>query len=566
MKKSKYILFIFILFCFFSLSVEAATKKAILTGNEVRLRSGPGTNYSQIASLAIGSVYTLADETIYPSEKSCSEGWYKIIYGNTSGYVCSSYISVYTESDNHTTPQNNCETEMSNLGFPSSYWSGLCNLKEKHPNWNFKAIVTNLDWKTVVDKESQCGLSAVPTDNTDYIDSSCTNIFGGSFKPASQKAVAYYMDPRNWLDEKYMFQYSYLKYDSSSASSYEKGVNGIIGNTEFYKYHLSVGNNLSSITTDSGASANVSPIFLASRMLQELGSSTSLYNLYSGNHGYYNFFNYGVNDSCVKANGTTACGINYARTVGWDSPRKAIEGAAGLLAANYINRGQYTTYLQKFNVVPTQQSLLYGHQYMTNIAAPSSESKITYNSYKSIGILDIGHTFYIPVYQNMDDTIHNSNNGGSGEENNGPTSLPISTIVNSSGYKYASGIISGIKVGTDVSSIINTLQAMSGNPNVTITNGSGNKVTSGTIGTGFKVSISNGETTEELKVVIKGDVDGNGKIDARDLLFIQKDILKTYSLSDVAFKAADISGDEAITALDLLQVQKQILGTYTIEQ
>ena len=145
MKKSKYILFIFILFCFFSLSVEAATKKAILTGNEVRLRSGPGTNYSQIASLAIGSVYTLADETIYPSEKSCSEGWYKIIYGNTSGYVCSSYISVYTESDNHTTPQNNCETEMSNLGFPSSYWSGLCNLKEKHPNWNFKAIVTNLE-------------------------------------------------------------------------------------------------------------------------------------------------------------------------------------------------------------------------------------------------------------------------------------------------------------------------------------------------------------------------------------------------------------------------------------
>ncbi len=566
MKKKLCLLILLFIFCFTTLEVKASTKKALLTGNEVNLRTGPGTNYGSIASLSLGSVYPLVEEILFPSQKACSEGWYKIQYGNTVGYVCSSYISIMIEQDNHVTPSNNCEQEMASIGFPQSYWSGLCNLKANHPNWNFKAIDTNLDWKTVVEKESQCGLSAVPTDNTEYIDFSCSNIFGGSFKPASQKAVAYYMDPRNWLDEKYIFQYSYLKYDSASANTYELGVNGIIGHTAFYQYHQSVGNNLSSITTASGSSANVSPIFLASRMLQELGSSTNLYNLYSGNHGYYNFFNYGVNDSCVKANGTTTCGINYAKTAGWDSPRKAIEGAAGLLAANYINKGQYTTYLQKFNIVPTQQSVLFGHQYMTNIAAPSSESKITYNSYKSIGIVDIGHTFYIPVYQNMDDTIHNSNNGGSGSEENNVTSLPISTIVTSSGYKYESGTISGIASGTDVSTISTTLGAMSGNPNVIVTDKNGKQVTNGKIGTGFKVKISNGKTTEELQVVIKGDTSGDGIVNALDLLQVQKHILKSYSLTGVYLKAADTSKDGSITALDLLQVQKHILGTYTVEQ
>lgn len=50
------------------------------------------------------------------------------------------------------------------------------------------------------------------------------------------------------------------------------------------------------------------PISLAARMYQEMGTGTSLYNLYSGVYtgdsnafyGYYNFYNIGVNSSCVN--------------------------------------------------------------------------------------------------------------------------------------------------------------------------------------------------------------------------------------------------------------------------
>ena len=557
--------------CFFIPQVNASSKSALLTGNQVSLRTGPGTNHSSFASLKIGSIYALADENLYPDQRGCSDGWYKIIYsGNTTGYVCSSYISVVTNNENNTAPSNSCETELSNAGFPSSYWSGLCALKTKYPNWKFNAVNTNLDWSTVVENESICGRSLVQTSNSEYIDNSCNSGYG-SWHPASQKAVAYYMDPRNWFDEKYIFQFEYLKYDRSIANSYPTGIKAIIGNTSFYKYHLGVNNDFSNIINTAGANTDVSPIFLASRMNQELGSSTSLYNLYSGvytgdgnqYYGYYNFFNYGVNDSCAVTYGTAYCGLSYAKNNGWNSPLRAIEGASSKMASNYINVGQYTNYFQKYNVVPTNMTSLYIHQYMTNIAAPSSESKSAYNSYNKLGMLNNTFVFYIPVYRNMESSIDNSNNGVNPGGDADASSLPISSIVTSSGFKYQSGYISGIKSNTSVSSIISSINAISGS-SVVVKDAKGNKVTSGNIGTGYKVSISNNTTTEELTAVVKGDTSGDGAITVLDLLQIQKQIAKVSSLTGANLKAADTSGDGAITVLDLLQVQKHIAGLAAI--
>ena len=38
--------------------------------------------------------------------------------------------------------------------FPSSYMPYINALKEKHPNWVFKAVHTGLDWNTVLSHES----------------------------------------------------------------------------------------------------------------------------------------------------------------------------------------------------------------------------------------------------------------------------------------------------------------------------------------------------------------------------------------------------------------------------
>ena len=573
---------LFAIFCmslyFFCLDrVAAATYQAKLTGNSVSLRSGPGTNYSKLASLALGSTYPLLDTNKYTDEQGCSEGWYKIGYSSSSGYVCSRYIQVITINENTTgNATTSCEQQMKSAGFPSSYWGKLCSLKELHPAWTFQAINTNLDWATAVEKESECGESYVQTTNSEYIDTSCKSAYSStsSWKPASQKAVAYYMDPRNFLTERYIFQFEYLRYANNLASSYVNGSVSILKNAQFFIYHSPNGNELSQIINTAGQNTDVNPIFLSSRMLNELGNGTAEYSLYSGKYdgyenqyyGYYNFFNYGVSDSCANTYGIAYCGLTYAKNKGWNSPYNAIAGASSLLSSSYIAVGQYTNYLQKFNVVPTNLSKIYTHQYMTNIAAPSSESSSAYNTYNKLNLLNSAFVFYIPVYINMNNTITNTSSGAVSDNNsqtNTTTTMPISTAVTSAGFSYTSNYISKIEPGSDVATIKGAIESVSGNGSVFITNASGAKVTSGVVGTGFKVSITNNSKTEVLEVVIKGDTSGDGVINALDLLQVQKGILGTYSLTGAYNQAADTSKDGNINALDLLQVQKHILGTYT---
>ncbi len=541
---------------------------ALVTYNNASLRVAPGTKNKEITVLNSGQKYVLADENVY-SGSGCSSGWYKLVYDeNTTGYVCATLLSIVEVSSDGEIPTTSCEKELSSLGFPSSYWAGLCSLKEKHPNWSFKPVMTNLDWSTAVDKESACRksyISFASSINNDYIDNTCNGQYSSTYYPASQQALAFYMDPRNWFDEKYIFQFNYLKYDDSLTNHYQNGVKAIIKGADFYTYNLDKGYDLASITTEAGKNTNVSPMFLASRMQKELGTGTSLKTLYSGEAGVYNFFNYGVTDSCATSTGASNCGVSYAEQRGWTTPLLAIQGASSLLSSSYINVGQYTTYFQKFNVVPTVSTNLYIHQYMTDITAPSAESSTTYKSFNSLGILDLGFVFYIPIYNNMNATINNSGNGAIGGNSSSASTMDIASIVSSSGYRYSGGNISKISLGTEVSTVINSIEAISGT-DVIIKNASGNIVESGKMATGYKVVVKNSNKSEELQVIIKGDTSGDGVVNALDLLQVQKQILGLYTLSDAYKLAGDTSGDGEVNALDLLQVQKQILGLYSITQ
>lgn len=71
------------------------------------------------------------------------------------------------------------------------------------------------------------------------------------------------------------------------------------------------------------------------------------------------------------------------------------------IGSSYINVGQNTIYLQKFDVNDESGSDLFWHQYMTNVLAPYSESKSIYTGYQKMGLLNTSMTFIIPVYENM---------------------------------------------------------------------------------------------------------------------------------------------------------------------
>ena len=577
-KKSCIFVFSFFLFVFFCLTLDVnAANEYVLFLDTNNIRSGPSTSYTRLGLENVGSIYYLKSTSLVADEKmdgSCDSGWYQIDYNGSTGYVCSEYVRLGNVTyDDSREPTTTCEAEMQAAGFPSSYWSGLCSLKEEHPNWTFRAVQTNLEWSVAVEKESACGKSLIQSNNSSYIDSSCSSR-EGSFRAASQTAVAFYMDPRNFLTEQYIFQFEYLKYDSALESSYTTAIDSMLKSASFYQYHLGLGTNFSQLVTDAGKEMDINPVSLASRMRQEMGTGTSLYNLYSGvytgldgqYYGYYNFYNIGVNSSCV--NNITKCGLSYAKNHGWNTVYNGIKGGADLLSNNYLNNGQFNTYLQKFNVAPVNTNTLYLNQYMTNIAAPSSEATSTYNSYKNLGLLDSAFAFYIPVYYNMSASIDNSPSGGvdSGGSSSSPSSSAIGTIVTSAGYKMSGSQMSGVAPSSDVNTVKSNLEAIVGSGNVTIKNASGTTVSSGKVGTGYQITITNSTETKTLTVVVYGDTSGDGEVNALDLLQVQKSILGTYNLSGAYGEAGDTSSDGVINALDLLQVQKSILGTYTISQ
>lgn len=90
----------------------------------------------------------------------------------------------------------------------------------------------------------------------------------------------------------------------------------------------------------------------------------------------------------------------------WTSPKKAIVGGAKFIAKTYIAKGQFTSYLKKFNVNPSSYYDMFNHQYMANLAAPSSEAKTSWSTYSKNGLSTLPLTFSIPVYNDMQEAYN----------------------------------------------------------------------------------------------------------------------------------------------------------------
>lgn len=90
----------------------------------------------------------------------------------------------------------------------------------------------------------------------------------------------------------------------------------------------------------------------------------------------------------------------------------------------------------------------------------------------------------------------------------------------------------------------------------------------GNIGTGSKVLVydAGGKVVDTYQVLIYGDTNGDGIVNALDLLRTQKDILGVKKLSGLEKTAADSSRNGKVDSLDLLKIKKQIIGAKDINQ
>lgn len=582
MKKS---ISIFILmFLFIILPIEVYADNVEITGSQVRIRNLPGTNGNELKITAKGDIYPLLSNDKFQDQGGCSAGWYKVSIEGQEGYVCSLYAVIRTTSIPVISEEakNACEQELKNNGFPEPYWEGLCNIKAVHPNWQFNAVQTGLDFSYAVTKESSCGKNTLQSSNPEYIDTSCNGSHDPGYIHPSPKAVAYYLNPLNFLDEKSVFMFEGQKTNSSiSADTYTASSTNIFGNSFLIQQIPS----LIGYVKVASETTGISQTALSTRIRQELGNarlssgpySGQLYSAVSGNYTtrypdkvgpnnhsldhYYNFYNIAAYDGTD----VTHRALIYAYSHGWggtgnqDADRQtAVTGGAQFLNNLYINQGQNTIYTQKFNINPTSASDLFVRQYMTNLDAPKSEAGIAYNAYKKANALENGFIFYIPIYTNLDAPIDNSPSGATGEEgDNTSNGLDIPSILTSVGYKLSENKIMGVEPNSSLDEFKTKISSLGGTVVSTSTD---------VLGTGNIIKISNGSSTADYVIVIKGDTSGDGLINALDLLQIQKNILGQYQLKDVNLLAGDPSGDSKVDALDLLQVQKNILGQYKIVQ
>ena len=81
----------------------------------------------------------------------------------------------------------------------------------------------------------------------------------------------------------------------------------------------------------------------------------------------------------------------------------------------------------------------------------------------------------------------------------------------------------------------------------------------------LKVEVSGEEIT--YQIVVYGDVNGDGSINAIDLLAVRKEIISPGGLTGLYKKAANVDKNVAgINAVDLLMIRKHIIKEYIIEQ
>lgn len=273
------------------------------------------------------------------------------------------------------------------------YKESLENLKLAHPNWNFKFLYTGLNFSDAVSGEYEVrSANLVPTSyGGEWI--SGTTLYDTGWYGASEKAIARFMDPRNFLNEVDVFQFQ-------DVNDYLYGVCTLEGIQEQVNNSF-----LKDYATDIDTACrneNVNPYYIIARLFQENGRNPSngTYKMNGGDGKYYyNPFNIGATGNSKSEVYNNA--LARAKREGWDTMVKALQGGIYFCKKNWLENYQNTLYQNKFDIDSTNGTSLYSHQYMQNLFGAYNEAKSLQGMYDRTGRLDSDFTFIIPLYENM---------------------------------------------------------------------------------------------------------------------------------------------------------------------
>lgn len=556
------------------LTASAANMTGSCTADVLNVRSGAGTGYSKTGTVSYGDSLTILSETT----DSSGAKWYKISCGNVTGYVSAAYVQL-TSSGSQGSSDADFESYMTKQGFPESYKPYLRTLHEQHPKWIFTAQKLGVDWSTALKEECVVGRNLVHSSalaSWKSMEKGAYDFNGGywygldgSWVAASKEIIMYYMDPRNFLNDTYIFMFENQSYDPSYQT--ESGVKTILADT-FMSGSYTCPDTKKKYTysqtfMDAAKKSGVSPYHLASRCRNEQGVNGAPQSLGTVK-GYENYFNFFDIQAYATSTMTAAeMGCKYAKTTNptyllpWTNQYKSIVGGSIFLGTGYITKGQDTLYLQKFDMVDGGNGLYY-HQYMTCVFGQANEAISLKNAY-SQDILNSAMEFKIPVYNNMPDKLCPKPTS-SGDNNNYLNSLSVSgTSISPKFDKFTTSYTATVKA--EISSV--TINAnpfgksakVSGKGKVSLKTGENTIKVTCTAASGVKrtytIKITRKAASQTLQ---QGDVNGDKYLTVVDALLMLRYNAGKTQLDSAQLKRADMNGDGKVDVIDALTLLKKI--------
>lgn len=556
------------------LTASAANMMGSCTADVLNVRSGAGTGYSKTGTVSYGDSLTILSETT----DSSGAKWYKISCGNVTGYVSAAYVQL-TSSGSQGSSDADFESYMTKQGFPESYKPYLRKLHEQHPKWIFTAQKLGVDWNTALKEECVVGRNLVHSSalaSWKSMEKGAYDFNGGywygldgSWVAASKEIIMYYMDPRNFLNDTYIFMFENQSYDPSYQT--ESGVKTILADT-FMSGSYTCPDTKKKYTysqtfMDAAKKSGVSPYHLASRCRNEQGVNGAPQSLGTVK-GYENYFNFFDIQAYATSTMTAAeMGCKYAKTINptyllpWTNQYKSIVGGSIFLGTGYITKGQDTLYLQKFDMVDGGNGLYY-HQYMTCVFGQANEAISLKNAY-SQDILNSAMEFKIPVYNNMPDKLCPKPTS-SGDNNNYLKSLSVSgTSISPKFDKFTASYTA--KVNAEVSSVtvnanpLGKSAKVSGKGKVSLKTGENTVKVTCTAASGVKrtytIKITRKAASQTLQ---QGDVNGDKYLTVVDALLMLRYNAGKTKLDPAQLKRADMNGDGKVDVIDALTLLKKI--------
>ena len=556
------------------LTASAANMMGSCTADVLNVRSGAGTGYSKTGTVSYGDSLTILSETT----DSSGAKWYKISCGNVTGYVSAAYVQL-TSSGSQGSSDADFESYMTKQGFPESYKPYLRKLHEQHPKWIFTAQKLGVDWNTALKEECVVGRNLVHSSalaSWKSMEKGAYDFNGGywygldgSWVAASKEIIMYYMDPRNFLNDTYIFMFENQSYDPSYQT--ESGVKTILADTFMSRSYTCPDTKkkytYSQTFMDAAKKSGVSPYHLASRCRNEQGVNGAPQSLGTVK-GYENYFNFFDIQAYATSTMTAAeMGCKYAKTTNptyllpWTNQYKSIVGGSIFLGTGYITKGQDTLYLQKFDMVDGGNGLYY-HQYMTCVFGQANEAISLKNAY-SQDILNSAMEFKIPVYNNMPDKLCPKPTR-SGDNNNYLKSLSVSgTSISPKFDKFTASYTA--KVNAEVSSVtvnanpLGKSAKVSGKGKVSLKTGENTVKVTCTAASGVKrtytIKITRKAASQTLQ---QGDVNGDKYLTVVDALLMLRYNAGKTQLDPAQLKRADMNGDGKVDVIDALTLLKKI--------